>query len=819
MSTFNLSGKFLLHLCVLLSPLLGLAQNHGNGPDTDAAIRIKGQVVAAVNGQALDFATVSLFLKCDSSLVTGTITNETGLFTLEARPGQYYATVEFLSFERLVIDDIELERGQQDLDLGQIRLKEDVTMLQEIEVVAEKSTMELKLDKRVFNVGKDLSNAGGNAAEILDNVPSVTVDIDGNVSLRGSENVRILIDGKPSGLVGISGNDALRQMQGSMIDRIEVVTNPSARYDAEGEVGIINIILKKGIKQGVNGAFGLTAGHPDNYGASYNLNLRQEKINLFSNFGINYRNNDGGGNSYQQLVNSDTAFYYDSQRSHERRDLSANIQLGMDWYLNDKNILTASGLYRRSLGDNTSLLQYRDYDRNAVLINTTRRDNDEEETQNVVETALSYQKLFDRKDQKWTVDVKYFLNDDTELADYDEISDAENAVLLLQRSRNTEDERNFLFQTDYTHPFGENGMLEAGLKATLRGIENDFLVEEQNDANEWVALPSFDDQLGYDENIYAAYVMGGTKIDKLSFQLGLRAEYSDITTTLLASNTRNTRNYLNWFPSAHFSYEISEVRQVQLSYSRRLSRPNFRYLLPFTGLSDSRNNRVGNPDLNPEYTHSIELGYLNYFPKGSLLSSVYYRHRTGEIERIRILNDDGTTLSFPINLATQNAYGLEFSLTYDIAKWWRTNANFNFYRAISEGEYEGQRLYSDTYTMSSRATSKITLFKSLDVQASVNYRAPQNEPQGRRLAVWSADLGLAKDVMKKRGTLTLSARDLFNTRKWRSITEFDDYYATSEFQWRSRQIVLSFNYRLNQQKKRNEREREGDGGGNEDMGF
>ncbi len=813
---------FKLGLLILLQiPFFLLAQQGnwqgkgGRGEGKPSPVIIKGKVFTESN-KPLEFATVSLHSHRDSSLINGGYTNEKGEFRMENRPGRFYLIVDFLSYTQKVIPMIKVKPGTPVVDLGIIILSENTTTLDEVEVRAERSSMELKLDKRVFNVGKDLVNAGSNAAEILDNVPSVEVDIDGNVSLRGSENVRILIDGKPSGLVSTSSTEALKQMQGDMVKSVEVITNPSAKFDAEGEVGIINIVLKKEKKKGVNGTFGLTAGWPENFGARYSLNFRRDKINFFSNFGIRYRRNPGGGTYFQETIIDDVLYKYNTESKHIRGGAGGNIQVGMDYYINETNTLTGSVLYRHNNGDNDAKTTYFDLDSNDNLLNTTVRDVDENEKKNVIETNLSYQKTFGHRKHKLTADFTYYQNDDTEIADYIETTDIENTPDIFQASTNTEDQINYMFQSDYTRPIGKDGKFETGIKGNIRSIVNDFQVQQRTENSEFEILQNFNNELRYSENIYAAYAMYGNKYKEFGYQLGLRSEYSDIKTELLETNESNPRDYLDFFPTVHLTYKLTEKDQVQLSYSRRISRPRFWYLLPFFTFNDVRNRFSGNPDLDPEYTNSFEAGYLKYFEKGTLLSSIYYRYRTGLIERVRIVQNDGTTDLFPINLAEENNFGLEFSFSYDLTKWWKANANFNFFRAIRQGEYEGQILESDAYRWNSRLNSRMNFAKDFTFQTSFRYRSPGITTQGRSLSIYNWDAGISKDIFKGKGTLTLSAKDILNTRKRRSITELPGFYAESEFQWRSRTVVLDFTYRLNQKKSRRPQRGSWDGG---DGGF
>ncbi len=758
-------------------------------------------------GTAIPYASVAVYNSLDSTLVTGAATDDKGKFFILAKPGNYFLKITFLSYQEKIIPKVQLTK--EGIDIGTITLKQGTITLDEVKIKEKKYFMELELDKRVFNVGKDIENIGSNAAEILDNVPSVSVDVDGNVSLRGSENVRILIDGRPSGSIGVNSSEALRQLQGNMIESIEVITNPSARYDAEGEVGIINIVLKKERRQGLNGFFEATGGYPERYRGTFSLNYRKKGINLFTSYGIYYRNTPGSGFSRQEFF-GDSIYSYERLREHTRGRLSHTLRLGTDMFFDEHNTLTISGKFKYSNGTNDALLTYLDYDSNDVLTNTVTRTEEENEKKQDMDIEINYLKTFSQKGRKWTVDLQWEQDDDRELAELFEKDDI-GSTPVTQRSSNTEDAEKWLFQTDYIHPFGKHGKFETGLKSTLRIINNDYLVEEQAADESWFALTDFDNNFIYKENIHAGYLMGGNKISRFSYQLGLRIEYSDITTELTRTNVANHRTYSGLFPNVHTSYEIDSTNTLQLSYSRRISRPRFRHLLPFFTFSDSRIFFSGNPDLDAEHTNSFELGHLKYFENGSMLSSIYYRHRTGLIERITTVDSSGFTSIFPINLSTQNAFGLEFNINYDLSKWWRLNGSFNFYRAITDGKYESQDLNSDTYSWSTRGSSKITLFKKVEFKVSFRYHAPRETTQGKRLAMYNLNTGLSLDILKGNGTIIFSVKDLLNTHKWRSITYGENFNSESEFQWHSRQFRLSFTYRLKQKKQRDSKDEGIDG--------
>jgi outer membrane receptor protein involved in Fe transport len=787
---FNLSKPFLtmrLAYLFLLLVFSGSVSGQQGG--------IKG-IITDEKGEEVPFGNINVFRLPDSSRVAALPADVNGAFTVSLEKGAYFLSITVVSFQDRLVSGISVV--DQVVELGRIRLVPDVTTLEEVVVQGERSQMQLELDKRVFNVGSDLASIGGSATDVLNNVPSVTVDPEGVVSLRGSENVRILIDGRPSGLTGIGSPDALRLLQGNMIDRIEVITNPSSRYDAEGEVGIINIVLKKNVNQGLNGAFSLNLGYPLTYGGSLDLNYRTEKINFFGTYGYNLRTTKGRGHSYQRFDTADSLFSYRENNFRQRQNGSHLVRGGFEYYLNDNEYLGAAVLYRKGTGTNTSRYEFNDYDADDVLFRTNVRSEVEEEPETNVEASISYKKEFEQKGRVLTADLKLIDSRELELADFVETSTT--ASDLLQKSSNVENERNFLVQVDYVHPFGNKGKWEAGIKSNSRRIVNNFTVEQQFESGGWNVLPQYDNHLVYDERIHAAYLMAGEHFGKFSVQGGLRGEYSDIATSLPETGVKNHRTYFDLFPSLHLSYQLPNEKSVQLSYSRRLSRPWFRDLLPFSGFSNNRSLRVGNPDLNPEYTNSLETSYLANWDKASILGSVYYRYRTGVIQRITLVDSIGFNRVFPVNLATQNAYGIELNGSVSLNGWWRMNGNFNFFRAITEGSHEGESYGSDTYAWMGRFTSKMTLLKHWDFQAGINYRGSEITLQGKRLPSYHVDLGLARDIFKGRGTMIFSVQDLFETRRWRTIVDQPGFYSNSDFMWRRRQFLLTVNYRLNRKK-------------------
>lgn len=767
--------------------------------------------------EAIPFANVVLY-SADTTLITGATTDIDGNFLLKSSQGKYLLKFSFLSYSE-VWQSISIAENQKVLKLGTVTMQEETKSLQEVEIVAEKSNMELKLDKRVFNVEQDLANIGGDASDVLNNVPSVDVDADGNISLRGSGGVRILIDGRQSGLVADGTADALRQIPAELIDRVEVITNPSARYDAEGQVGIINIVLKKERKNGFNGSVTARTGWPHNHGLNLNLNWRRKKVNYFLTTGVNYRNSIGRGLSNQDFFFPDSAYSFDRDIHRTRGGLSENVRGGIDWKIGQNSILTSSVLYSYSNANNRAETVYKDYvGLSETLLRTSERIDRENEKEHTVEYALNFLHNFKgNKDHKLTADVTFINSDDRETSNISEGDILLSEPSINQRVSNLEFERNFVAQADYVYPFSKEGKFEAGFKSSLRSLENDFLVEDLQDGI-WSPLEPFNNNFIYTENIHAAYLMGGNAFGNFSTQVGVRAEYSDIKTELVENQEINPRKYLNFFPTAHLSYKLNEFNSVQLSYARRIRRPSFWNLMPFLNYSDSRNFFSGNPNLDPQYTDAYEASYLKFTEKGSIFTSVYYRRTTNNIQRITTVDSTGFTRFFPINAGIENSYGVEFTASRKFGEKFNVNGNLNVFQFNSAGVVEGQRLTASATTANARVVTRYNINKETATQLSMRYVAPTRNLQGNVKAIYTLDYSFSKELFNKKATLSFNINDVLNSGKRRRET-FGQYFESyNEYQRRVRQFTLSFTYRINQNKRNERGSKEDFMGGNEDMG-
>jgi outer membrane receptor protein involved in Fe transport len=787
-------------------------------------ITIKGTVSDGDNQQPIEFATIAVYNAKDSSLISGGISEGGGLFVIQSKNVSSYVLIEFLSYQSQYID-IPKSTKNNVIDLGKISLGSSAVSINEVVITGQKSTSQFLLDKKVFNVGQDIASKGGTAQDLLNNVPSITVDVEGNLSLRGSGNVRVFINGRPSALVGLSGSSGLKSIPANQIERVEVITNPSARYEAEGMSGIINIILKKDATDGFNGSVELTGGLPTERAIGTNLNFRKGYTNFFINYAFRDRTRPGSTSSFLERFQGENTDVLLTERKIDRRALSHTLRSGIDFYLSEKQILTASFSINNQDEENSSILSYKSAlvkgrgtkTETQKLTDYIQRVNLEDVIAPRRDFSIDYKKDFETKGRALTANIQYQNVAETENNTFDESQFIDNKYekgLLTQRSSNDEFEKTYNIQSDYIHPFGDNAKFETGLRSSNRRIGNDFLIENQI-GESWETVPSLSNDFRYDESVHGIYGIGSNKVDKLSYQFGLRYEYAFVKTDLTSTNVVNDRNYGNLFPSTFVSYELPQGHQVQASFSRRIRRPDFRDLNPFYSFTDRINFYTGNPDLNPEYTNSFELSHLKYFESANFGSSVYFRRTSDVISRFKSLISDGTTLTQPKNLGLEDNLGLELLGAFSGLKALKLDGEFNvFYNRFHQAPEGFQNLNAQTVAVSGRANAKLTFWKKSEMQFRWNYSGPRNNPQGSRDAFTSLDFGLNKDLMQNRLSISLNIRDIFNQRKY-IYERFDDtFYEAGVYQFARNSGNITISYRINGQgSKQNKKSREeGDGG-------
>lgn len=771
--------------------------------------KISGKILDELSGSPLEFATISVLTLPDSTLISGGVSDIDGNFEIEVPKGNYLLFLEFISYQSQYLGPVAAP-----ITLGAVQLAPSAVAMEEIEVRAERSEMSMKLDKRIFNVGRDLAGRAGNAIDVLENVPSVSVDVEGNVQLRGLSNVRILINGRPSGLTGISSADALRNLPAGSIESVEVITNPSARYEAEGTAGIVNIILKKDNSKGFNALLSLNTGAPLRYGGGLNLNYRRKKVNWFSDIGANYQESIGGGYNNQRFFNAQEVQYSDQNQDRNRSGVNAIFRGGLDYYISDKDILTTYGLFRYGEDNNENSTTYRDFSgegstgSKGTLLREIIRLEDEMESGPVAEFSTRYDRTWAKNKHSLSATFQYTTNGEKENNLYNETATellTSEQTLLNQRSTIDERESRYLFKTDYVDARKKDTEFSTGIQFSLRTIENEFDLDEQQD-QEWIPIPEFVNELEYVENIYAGYVSYGRPFGNFSIQTGLRVEHSDISTELKADGTTNPREYTDLFPSAHMSYAQNDKNQFQLSYSRRITRPFFFYLNPFITFADNRNILGGNPDLDPEYSHKFEMGYLRSFEKGStLLFSTYFSLDQDVISWVTLRQSDIVFRRTPQNLGKRTNLGLEATFSHAVGKWLRMNGDINLFYFDYEGELDGEVFDQENVTLTSRMNFNIRSPKYFDTQLRFNYRGPTGLPQGTSKSITSVDVGMSRDLWDDKLRISVNVRDLFNSRKRRTEILQTDFATDSEFQWRRRIMDIELAYRINRKKSNRER--------------
>lgn len=819
-----MNKKLILALSILVSLLSFKSAAQAAG---QREVTITGKVIDKETNQPLEYATIAFFSKAENRIVTGGITDPNGNFSIPVATGTYDITIEFISFKKITLANRNLTASQ---NLGSFTLEIDAQALGEVEIIAERTTVEMKLDKRIYNVGQDLTVRGGTVSDVLDNVPSVSVDVDGNVALRGNQNVTILINGKPSGLVGLNSTDALRQLPADAIERVEVITAPSSRYDAEGTGGILNIILRRSKLQGMNGAITLNGGTPTNYGASGNINYRTGNFNFFNTSSYNYRENPGTGLSERETFNgADPSTYFNEYRKSDRTQDGFTISNGVEWYINDSASLTASVVIRNS--DNESIISNETFqlDSNKDLIRRFVRLSPEVEDDKTFQYSINLDKQFGGNSQhKLTADFQY------ENSTEDQFSNISNDGTPSQRLQTLEDQRRVLLQADYVLPIGEGSQFEAGYRGNFNVMDTDYTLENYIN-NDYVVNRGLTNNLIYTEHVNAAYSQYGSKLNKFSYLLGLRLEETRITVDQVTTRDFSKKNYLGLFPTLNLSYELSEKQSLTMGYNRRISRPRSRFINPFPSQSSPTTQFIGNPNLSPSYSNTVDVGYLNNFGKLTLNSSLYYTRATETFNFIQqgtgdyyfpeldlTVNENDATYpnlstlygdevevlqSTPINLASNTRVGFEFTLTYRPTSKWNLNGNFNVFQSQNRGEFNGTNFDADNVTWFARLNNKYTLPGNIDWQTRVFYQGPSEDAQNKNRGMASVDLAFSKDVFNNNMSIALNVSDLFNSRKRISETTTPAFYTYSENQWRQRSFNVSLTYRFNQQKREQNRQR------------
>ncbi len=835
----NYYSLLIFTLTMLVSTSIIAQRGQGNGRGEGRGGRgggdpTKGGIVGIIKSSetfdVVEFANVLLYANGDSTMLKGVVTNAEGRFFFRGLEfGSYDIVVDYIGHENKKIKDVTISADARRNRVGEIIIAPAANNLVEVEVKAEREMMEFALDKKVFNVDKNIAASGGNAEDVIKNIPSVTVDIDGNISLRGSENVTILVNGKPSALTGLDRRAILDQIPANTIKSIEVMTNPSAKYSPDGMAGIINIVTKNLNRKGFNLKTSLNLGTWNQIDGSIMLNYGFKKFNVFTSYNARH------GTRFRKSIRNRTTTFQDTSyqvyqllqnTDGDRTRTNHTFKGGFDYRLNLRNTLSASVTYSLRDRSNLSLLKSNslyDYE----YFQRSNRDKVETDNGDVLEYSLNYLKTFEKEKQELLVAASYSSSSEKEIESFqEEISDLQLNSLeqIIQGSNSQDKNSNMLFQLDYTHPLKDNKRIETGLKSTLRHIDNDYQFNDFSFVtNTWAFNDEVSNRFIYDEQIHAAYVTFSDEFKKFSYQLGLRAEQAFTTSTQATTDQAFDNDYFQIYPSAHLTYSLTKQQKFQLSYSRRVNRPRYRTLNPFANFSDPLNIRIGNPQLQPEFVNSYELGFLQFWEKGTFNSSIFYKRTEGLLSRF-VFEEDGILYRTWQNANNADSYGIELVGTYRPAKFWRMNANATFYRTVINGDNLENDLTNAGYLWMARFSNTWTVWKNLDLQLNGFYRSRGVSLQGEMQPFYSFDFGVSKSILKKKGKITFRISDIFNTRRFRINLAEDNYELDMEFRRQSRIAYIGFSYSLNPEKRkrgRGNRERRSGGGngGGDDMDF
>jgi outer membrane receptor for ferrienterochelin and colicin len=792
---------------------------------------IKGQVLDELDKSPLSYASIGFF-DLNDQLQSGGITNDTGYFEVEIVPGTYFLQIDYISYDAKRID----LNALSSMDLGSVFLTQNQERLDEVVVRAESTEVQIRLDKKIYTIGKDLTTSGATVSDALNNVPSVTVDVDGSIALRGNDNVRILINGKPSAIAGFGQTDALRQLPAEAIERVEVITAPSARYDAEGTAGILNIILRKEKTRGLNGSFQANANEPLGYGTTLNLNWRTNKFNLFTTTGYRHRESPGNASYNNRYFNPDfEAARYTERRKFDRMQKGVNTSLGIEYFLTESSSITASVFLRRSDDNDQTENQAKEWSTQDLLLSHIERLQDQDEKDQSLQYALNYVNDLNTNGHKLTADLQFEQESEDQFSSIlERLISPEPQGLPEEDITQNESVTRLLAQADYVLPYGRDRQFELGFRYDARDQTTDYLLREQTTVNgPFEVNLDLSNRFDFTQNIFAVYTQYGAKFGKFSALAGLRLEHTGLKGAAAGVNNQgNTqalnldfdKDFLGLFPTLNLVYELNENSNISLGYNRRINRPRSWFINPFPSRSSETNIFQGNPDLNPAYASALDLGYMIKNRQFTLTTSIYGQYETQSFERIQEetgeVTDNGIPVirTIPINLSTNQRIGFELGILYNPAKWLRFNSSFNFFQFETQGIYNDIDFGAKNVSWFTRSGVKINLPGDVNTQTNLFYRGPNQNAQTKSEGIASIDLAVSKDLFDEKMSLSFNVNDLLNSRKRRSLTVTDDFESDSVFQWRVRTWTVGVLYRFNQKKSQRGRDNNR-GGGYNDEGF
>lgn len=790
---------------LLLALLITLACPHSVFSQTAAGGTVHGLVKDDATQVPLAAATVALHSERDSSLVTGTMTLDDGTFALpDIATGRYYLRISFVGYEPQIIADVVITQAQRQVDAGTIGLQPDTAELAEVEVSAEREFMEVGIDRTVYNTQEQPITAGGSGREILETIPSVEIDIDGNISLRGSQGVTVYLNGKPAPMEGDALTSFLEGLSGEAIERVEVIPNPSARYEPDGTGGILNIVLAKGIDIGWGGSINGHVNTRGRFGGSAATHVGKGPWRAHANYSLRYSEWDRNGWRYRENRFLDPLTILEQEMEGERGGLSHNLHTSLDYDFNNKNTLSLSAIVSRRgrASDERTTYDERDAAKNLTYRYTRTTDGDE--TDFDMEYRLSFKRVMRPREHELSIEANYETEREDEFEQFVERTlpldspDAPGTVADRQDVDQTAREREASLQVDYVRALGEKVRLELGYEGEQEWVDETFYSESLNSEGLFAPDTELNNTFTYTEQQHSAYGILGTHLGRFGVQLGVRLEQALTEFDLTTTGETFENNYFSIFPSAHFSYELNKANTFKISYSKRVRRPNEWQLNPFGDYDDPTSIRVGNPYLTPEYTHSAEVSYSRLGEKYTITLAPYARYTVDEISWRERITEEGVTILTFENFDTEESYGAELIGSLTLGGWLKSNASLNAYKRVTEAGTLSSELSNDALGFRTRLSATAEIRPDLQLQLAQSYRSPMDIPGGRIAAEHRTDLAFQQKVFAGKASLNLRVRDLFGEPNELIERDLERYYQEYFQERNSRSLQLSFRYNFGQ---------------------
>jgi len=769
---------------------------------------IGGRIIDEESGHSIEYASVVLHRSSDSSMVQGTISRADGRFTIEdIDDGNYYLEISFMGYERRVVDGVRVRDGK-DVNLGDIEMEVIPIKLEEVEVAADRAPVSYEIDKKVINVERQLTATSGSAVDVLQNVPSVTVDLDGSVQLRGSGSFTVLIDGRPSTL---DASEALEQIPASAIESIEIITNPSAKYDPEGVSGIINVIMKKGRRAGTTGVFNLNGGFEDRYGADFLLTQRTEDFSIY--FGADYskRTREATEREESRFFNPDGNIFIDADGRSRRWREGYDVRGGIELPFSSRDNLNLGLRYGYREYSGNSTMDYLERFPEEDITNTYISRNQRGRGGNFFSGDLDYVHRFNGEEHELRGQISY-RNREGEEETTDELLSSNDIITSGRRSTEVGPGERLESRLDYMRPLGSGYRLESGYQSRISSSEDNTTLSDYDPAQgRYILQPEFTRSTVYDRNIHALYSLIRGEEGNFGFQAGLRGEYTGRSVDVTDTAATFEIDRWDYFPTLHTSYSFSGTQQVMASYTRRIDRPRGWYLEPFLTWMDAYNVRRGNPDLQPEYIDAWELGYQTHLGDNLISVEGYHRVTRNKVEYVRSVFRENVTLREVQNVGEERASGVELMFNVDAFDAWDIYLLGNLYDYRIEGELRGQSFAEQRFTWNVRFNNTFKITPTLLFQMNLRYNSPSVSAQGSRSGYFVTNLALRKDFFDRRFSATLEVDDLLNTAE-REYESFGPDFRSYGYHLHDAPILmLNLRYNLNQSR-RDEQRSPGNGG-------